>query len=352
MTSPSRSHRNKANSVSNSRHKQPYTPPTSGGNKVGKHQPRKRFGQHWLNNDHILDQIVGAANLQPGDRVLEIGPGRGALTKRLISQVANLVAVELDRDLCQSLSQKFGERENFCLISGDFLAINLVTQIRAEVERVQGDLELWRSVLSPHAELSDPLTNRELNSGLTGDCIEGFAPSFNAPSLNKVVANIPYNITGPILEKLLGTIERPNPQPYTEIVLLIQKEVADRLTATPGTKAFGALSIRVQYLATCELVCDVPASAFTPPPQVESAVVRLRPRSFQPAAQNLQRLASLVKVGFAQKRKMLRNNLDSLLDRDRVLARFAQVGIPPEARAEAVSLAQWVALSDIWDCDL
>jgi len=163
---------------------------------------------------------------------------------------------------------------------------------------------------------------------------------------NKVVANIPYYITGPILEKLLGTIANPNPAPYDSIVLLVQKEVAERLYAKPGNRAFGALSVRVQYLADCEQICQVPAKAFQPPPKVDSAVVRLRPRLPQVVAQNPDHLDQLVKLGFSSKRKMLRNNLKAVMDRDVLTRLMSDLAIPETARAEDLSVEQWVALSN------
>jgi len=160
------------------------------------------------------------------------------------------------------------------------------------------------------------------------------------------VANIPYYITGPILEKLLGTIAHPNPQPYDSIILLVQKEVAERLYAKAGSRAFGALSVRVQYLADCELVCPVPAKAFQPPPKVDSAVVKITPRPLPVAAESPDDLDQLVRLGFASKRKMLRNNLKATVDRDHLLAVMTELAIPDNARAEDLGVPQWVALSN------
>ena len=163
---------------------------------------------------------------------------------------------------------------------------------------------------------------------------------------NKVVANIPYNITGPIIEKLLGRIATPNPNPFDSIVLLIQKEVGDRLIAVPHTKAFGALTLRVQYLANCETVCIVPPKAFRPKPKVDSVVVRLKPRPLARPAQNPKLLETLIKVGFMNKRKMLRNNLKGLYSTEILDPIFADLDISAKARGEEVDLLQWIALSD------
>ncbi|MCS6815354.1 MAG: 16S rRNA (adenine(1518)-N(6)/adenine(1519)-N(6))-dimethyltransferase RsmA [Cyanobacteria bacterium] len=264
---------------------------------------RKQFGQHWLRDEQVLQQIVAAAELCNTDCVLEIGPGTGILTRRLLPLVKSLLAVELDRDLCQLLTRTLGQHLNFLLLQGDFLSLDL------------------GSLLQEYPLFQDP---------------------------NKVVANIPYNITGPILERLLGTIAKPQPCPYQTIVLLVQKEVAERLCARPGSKVYGALSVRVQYLAACELICSVPAKSFSPPPQVDSAVIRLRPRRFELAAADPVLLQRLVTLGFATRRKMLRNNLKGEIERDHLSQLLAQLDIPTTARAEDLSPRQWVMLSNCW----
>ena len=129
-------------------------------------------------------------------------------------------------------------------------------------------------------------------------------------------------------------------------MLLVQKEVAERLYAKSGSKAFGALSVRVQYLAHCELICTVPATAFYPPPKVDSAVVRLIPYQIEPPAIDPRQLETLVKVGFREKRKMLRNNLQSIIERDSLTQLLEQLEINPQARAEDLSVSQWVGLAN------
>lgn len=265
---------------------------------------RKQFGQHWLRSEKALGKIVSSAELSKRDRVLEIGPGTGVLTRQLFSQAEAVVAVEIDRDLCALLTKKLGQIDNFLLLQGDFLSIDL-------------------------DELLIP------------------APAFQNP--NKVVANIPYNITGPILEKLLGTIGHPNPKPFDSIVLLVQKEVALRLCANPKSTHFGALSVRVQYLADCQFICDVPAKAFQPPPKVDSAVIRLRPRTVKNPAHNPRQMQTLIRLGFSSKRKMLRNNLKSLIEGDRLTQILEQLEVNPQARAEDLSVANWVDLSNTVD---
>lgn len=265
--------------------------------------PRKQFAQHWLKSEKALDKIVKAANLS-SSRVLEIGPGTGILTQRLLAEAESVVAVEIDRDLCQRLAKQLGKADNFLLLQGDILEMDLDSQLAA-------------------------------------------FPKFQNP--HKVVANIPYNITGPILQKLLGTISAPAAKPFDAIVLLVQKEVAQRLYAKPGSTAFGALSVRVQYLAECELICDVPSRDFYPPPKVDSAVIRLRPRLIETPAVNLRHLENLVKLGFGSKRKMLRNNLKGAVDLDKLIQLLEELQINPESRAEDLSVEQWVKLSNnLW----
>ncbi|MEY2978343.1 MAG: hypothetical protein RLZZ435_2482 [Cyanobacteriota bacterium] len=272
-------------------------------------RPRKRFGQHWLRSEPVIATIIQGANLQPTDRVLEIGPGQGVLTRSLLPLVEQLIAVEIDRDLCKSLCHRWSKDPKFILLQGDFLALY--------AEGLEGSGALWQV------------------GGMT---------------CNKVVANIPYNITGPILEALLGTIAKPRIPALERLVLLVQQEVAQRLCAQPGTKACGALTQRVRYLADCEILCSVPRHAFSPPPQVESSVICLTPRSFPAVAHQPQHLQQLIKLGFSAKRKMLRNNLKSQIDSDRLLALFERIGLEPTVRAEDLSLEQWIRFSNEWNC--
>lgn len=244
----------------------------------------------------MLAEIAAAAELSDRDRVLEIGPGTGVLTRRLLPLAGAVVAVEIDRNLCDRLRTSFGHCESFHLIEGDFLRLNLDTAV------------------------GEPLPN-------------------------KVVANIPYNITSPILDRLLGAIARPN-RSYETIVLLVQKEIGDRLCASPSTKSFGALSVRSQYLAECQLITQVPAKAFSPPPKVDSVVVRLQPRPYPLPVAHPKHLETLVKLGFANRRKMLRNNLKSLIESDRLSPLLEHLGINPQARAEELGVPEWIALSD------
>jgi 16S rRNA (adenine1518-N6/adenine1519-N6)-dimethyltransferase len=259
--------------------------------------PRKQFGQHWLRSEKALHSIVKAADLQEGDRVLEIGPGLGALTEFLLQTPASVTAVEIDRDLCPKLVARFGKHERFLLLQGDIL-----------------EMDLGKFIPPP------------------------FYP-------NKVVANIPYNITGPILDRVIGTVAMPTSPAFDSLVLLVQKEVAQRITSKPGSRAYGALSVHCQYLAECDWICDVVAKAFFPPPKVDSAVIRLRPRPYPDPVEQPQWFSTLVRLGFQSRRKMLRNNFKSIVEPDRLTVILEGISVNPQARAEELSVANWVALS-------
>ena len=262
------------------------------------HQTRKRFGQHWLKDQSVLDRIVAAADLQQQDRVLEVGPGRGALTERLLASPAGAVhAVELDRDLVGGLKERFGGEPRFSLRQGDVLDLPLL--------------------------------------------LEDGAPA------GKVVANIPYNITGPLLERLIGRLDRPVDPAYQTLVLLVQKEVAERIRARPGHSSFSALSVRMQLLARCHSVCPVPPRCFQPPPKVQSEVIQLNPL---PAEERLEpllarRVELLLKQAFLARRKMLRNTLGSLMPETQLQQLAAEAGVNLQQRPQELAPQTWVALA-------
>lgn len=268
-------------------------------------KPRKRFGQHWLKSQIALENIITAAHLKREDRVLEIGPGTGILTERILPLVDRVLAVEIDRELCEFLRNKFANFSNFLLVEGDFLAQDLSSLLIENTSSLE---------------------------------------------YNKVVANIPYYITSPIIEKLLGTISKPSPKQLESIVLLIQKEVAERLVAKPGNKNYGALTLKVKYLADCEIVCKVPAKAFYPPPKVDSVVVKITPRKIDNPPRNPSFLERIIIMGFAGRRKMLRNNLKALVSPEFLAEILADFNINPQARAEDLDLPDWIALANaLWD---
>lgn len=257
------------------------------------HRARKRFGQHWLTDAKVLDAIVRAAELSALDRVLEVGPGRGALTGALLASAAQAVtAVELDRDLIEGLRQSFGQDPRFALLSGDVLQLEL-------------------------------------------------------PPATKVVANIPYNITGPLLERLVGRLDRPVTQPYERLVLLVQREVGERIRARAGSSSYSALSVRMQLLGEAALVCPVPPRCFDPPPKVDSEVICVDPlppqRRLEPELART--VESLLKRCFAARRKMVRNTLAGLLPSQQLEQLTAAAGISLQQRPQEIAPAAWVALA-------
>ena len=254
--------------------------------------PRKALGQNFLIDREALESVVRAAALRPGETVLEIGPGVGTLTVALAAQGAEVVAVELDEEMARVLSVRLAPRGNVRVVAGNVL----------------------------HLELAALLP--------------GAAPY-------KAVANIPYYITAPILRLLLESQRRPE-----LIVLMVQREVAERLTARPGRLSI--LAVTAQFYAAAEIVRVVPASSFYPAPQVDSALVRLRPYATPPVqVDDPDRFFALVKAGFGEKRKQLHNALVhglAHIPASDIDAALAGAEIDRTRRAETLSLPEWGAL--------
>ncbi|MFP4209403.1 MAG: 16S rRNA (adenine(1518)-N(6)/adenine(1519)-N(6))-dimethyltransferase RsmA [Wenzhouxiangella sp.] len=251
------------------------------------HRPRKRFGQHFLIDARVIDRLVAAIRPQPGERLLEIGPGEGVLTRPLLASGARLIAVELDRDLAAVLADRLGQPAGLTVVQGDILQTDI--------------------------------------AALAG------------PGSLRVVGNLPYNISTPILFHLFDQIEQ-----IEDMHFMLQKEVVDRLVATPGSKDYGRLSVMAGFFCRMDWLFDVPPEAFRPPPKVVSAIVRLRPKTL--TGLDLQRLPGLdaiVRQAFGQRRKTLRNSLRSLLDEAAIKA----AGIDPGTRPERLSLDQFLALA-------
>lgn len=253
---------------------------------------RKRFGQNFLTDPNILKKIVDAADIQLGDLVLEIGPGLGHLTRALLAAGARVLAVEIDRDLISRLTQEAHTLPSLTVIQGDFLT-------------------------------AKPAEWIEKGGFAAGDY--------------KVVANLPYYITSQVLRHLLETN-----QPPSLIVVMVQREVALELTAEPG--AMSLLAVSVQFYGTPRIVAQVPAGAFVPRPNVDSAVVKIKvePNSRFPGV-DPQSFFRLVRAGFSEKRKQLRNSISRGLkipseDADR---RLLRAGVDPRRRAESLSLPEW-----------
>ncbi|MCR4764004.1 MAG: 16S rRNA (adenine(1518)-N(6)/adenine(1519)-N(6))-dimethyltransferase RsmA [Lachnospiraceae bacterium] len=269
--------------------------------------PNKRFGQNFLTDEGILSQIVDAADLSGSDTVLEIGPGAGALTRRLAERAGRVVAVEIDNGLTAMLREEFAGHPRVEIIGGDILK----TDLRA---------------LFPEAAAS------------------GASPAGTAGV--KAVANLPYYITTPILMQLL-----PMERLISRFVVMMQKEVADRMQAQPGSKDYGALTLAVQYYAKPDLVTLVPPSAFYPPPEVTSAVLCLD-RYEKPPVQtgDPDRMFALVAAGFGKRRKTLVNAVTGApqlgIDADRMREALAACGLDLQIRGEALTLAEYAKLSD------
>lgn len=255
-------------------------------------RPRKSLSQNFLTDPEALDAIVEAAELRPGERVVEIGPGLGVLTRRLLAAGVSVLAVELDPRLSEYLRRELYAAEGFELIEADALSI--------------------------HA--------RELFPG------ERF----------KVVANIPYHITSPLLHALL---EGERPPDLT--VLLVQLEVAERVSAPPGQMSY--LSVFAQNVATAEVVARVPASAFEPAPTVDSAILRLRTRERPavPVGEEREPFYRVVQAGFRQRRKQVHNGLSRELpvEREAVEEALAACGVNPDRRPQTLTVDEWACLA-------
>jgi len=259
-----------------------------------KHIARKRFGQHFLSDQGIIDAIVDAIHPQAGDPMVEIGPGLAALTQPLVERLGHLTVVELDRDLAARLR-----------------AHSQLTVVESDVLRV--DFTALATQVAQH-----PSTR----SGSTGKL--------------RVVGNLPYNISTPILFHLLAHVDVIEDQHF-----MLQKEVIDRMVATPSTAAYGRLSVMLQWRYAMENVLFVPPESFEPPPRVDSAVVRMVPRA-QPAPLHLPLLEELVQVAFSQRRKLLRHTLGVWLTQRQFAGEFNL-----QRRAEEVPVEEFVALAQL-----
>ncbi len=251
------------------------------------HRPRKRFGQHFLVDQHIIDAMVQAIAPRPGQALIEIGPGPGVLTGPLLKSCGALTVIEIDRDLAGQL------RDRLSHIPGDLVIIN-------------------QDVLSYE---------------------------FRGTSL-RVVGNLPYNISTPLLFHLFDHAEH-----IQDMHFMLQKEVVDRLVAAPGSKTYGRLSVMAQFYATMTTLFDVPPEAFAPPPKVDSSVIRLIPRKMASEEATLARpLDAITRAAFGQRRKTLRNALSALLSE----AEIEAAGVVPSARAETLDLNAFLNLARAW----
>ena len=249
------------------------------------HRARKRFGQNFLHDRGVVARIVDAIDPRPGQAIVEIGPGRAALTGALIQRAGHIRAIEIDRDLAAALRERFSARE-LSLIEADALGID------------------WTSLAAV------PL---------------------------RIVGNLPYNISTPLLFALLPIAESVIDQHF-----MLQKEVVDRMVAPPGRKTYGRLSVMLQFRYQLVKLFDVPRGAFTPAPQVTSSLVRMQPRAVTELPEiDADSFARVVASAFGQRRKTLRNALAPLLGADHIAA----AGVDPKARAETLSVQNFVDLT-------
>ena len=246
---------------------------------------RKRFGQHFLHDPQVLERIAAAVSPQPDDRLLEIGPGTGALTARLLARVARLEAIEIDRDLAQALRTQWGDRLR--LHEGDALEFDFAANARAR-----------------------------------GGAL-------------RIVGNLPYNISTPLLFRLLETADH-----VLDMHVMLQREVIDRICAEPGSADYGRLTVMLAPRLEIRKLFDVGPGAFQPPPRVWSAVARLtvlaQPRFAVPDS-----YGEVVGAAFGQRRKTLRNSLRNLVDE----AAFEAAGVDPQARPETLPAGRFAALA-------
>ena len=261
---------------------------------------QKKFGQNFLIDGHVLDKIVEASGITKEDTVLEIGPGIGTMTQYLAENAGKVIAVEIDKNLIPILEDTLSEYDNVTVINGDIL--------KTDIEAIA----------------------REHNNGRP----------------LKVVANLPYYITTPIVMALLE-----GKTPIDNITIMVQKEVADRMQCGPGTKDYGALSLAVQYYAKPEVVANVPPNCFMPRPGVGSAVIRLSLYQESPiAVRDEKKMFAVIRASFNQRRKTLVNGLAGGglgLSKEDVAAALSEMGLSENVRGETLTLEQFAKLSDI-----
>tara|TARA_R110000787_G_scaffold97889_2_gene201686 strand:+ start:1228 stop:2013 length:786 start_codon:yes stop_codon:yes gene_type:complete len=253
---------------------------------------KKRFGQHFLHDPMVIQRILQALSVQPEDRVVEIGPGRGALTAPLLQKLPSLTVVEIDRDVIEPLRRQCGDAKGLDIRMGDALKFRF-----------------------------DALANE-------------------APGQIRLIGNLPYNISTPLLFHLLDQSAC-----IRDMLFMLQKEVVDRMVALPGEADYGRLSVTLAARTEVTHLFNVGAGAFNPPPKVESAIVRLVPRAPKFEIRNLARFNQVVTAAFSQRRKQLGNSLRQLVSP----AQFAQADIDPSLRAERLSAEAFARISNLLD---
>ena len=262
---------------------------------------QKRFGQNFLVDTHVLEKIIQAAGLTKEDLVLEIGPGIGTMTQYLAENAGRVVAVEIDSNLIPILKETLKDYDNVTVINEDILKVD----------------------------------------------VAALAEQYNGGRPIKVVANLPYYITTPII---MGLFE--SQVPIDNITVMVQKEVAERMQAGPGTKNYGALSLAVQYYAEPYIVANVPPNCFIPRPSVGSAVIRLTRHGKKPVEVKDEKLMfALIRASFNQRRKTLQNSLNNSSElsfsKEEIGEAIEKMGLSPSVRGEALTLEQFAKLADV-----
>jgi len=258
---------------------------------MGFNKPRKSLGQNFLQDSNIIRKIVESVSIKQEDTIIEIGPGRGALTEQILPLTRHCHVIEFDRDLIEYWQQRAESCRNLTVHPFDILKFDL----QSIIDAANGDI--------------------------------------------KVIGNLPYNISSPVMFHLMQYAEH-----LTSQTVMLQKEVVDRMVASSGNKQYGRLSVMLQQCYTIERLFKVPANAFFPPPKVESAIARLTNLPAIEVAVNDQVMfARLVKQAFSQRRKTLRNTLKGLLTEEEI----SSVGVDPVARAETLSVKKFVELSNL-----
>lgn len=260
---------------------------------------QKRYGQNFLIDSHVIEKIIRAAEITKDDVVLEIGPGIGTMTQYLAEAAGKVYAVEIDKNLLSVLDETLADYDNVTVINEDILKVDIKQLLGEDAERV------------------------------------------------KVVANLPYYITTPII---MGLFE--NHIPAKSITVMVQKEVAMRMQAGPGSKDYGALSLAVQYYANPYIVANVPPNCFIPRPGVGSAVIRLTRWSEPPIkVKDEKRLFALIRASFNQRRKTLQNGINNSPElhftKEQVVEALTKMGLSESIRGEALTLEQFAELSDL-----
>lgn len=267
----------------------------------------KSLGQNFLTDGNIVDRIIEGAEISGEDLVIEVGPGIGVLTHAAALRAASVVGIELDRNLIPILRETLAEHENVTIRNEDFMKTDLSCIIEEEKLRLPGVIKKV-----------------------------------------KLIANLPYYITTPIIMKILEE-KAEGPPLFESLTVMMQKEVADRIKARPGTKEYGALTVAVNYYCSVDQIASVPKEVFVPKPKVDSTVLRLFVRTEPPVkVKSEEALFAVVKAGFGQRRKTLGNSLTGTLgiSKEQSLAALATAGIDPIRRAETLDILEFGKLAD------